>query len=191
VNPFQKVSGGWTWLASRSGHWKVVVGAVVGLAFLVGMWRFSASPPAPINYIEAPVVQDATPGGTPIAESTATTRAPCRNPFGTEALPFDLTPDAERMIGADPTGTKTDPCVAQDLAWELLLATPVESANAAGKVCAARLFTEPAAEGPGGVLRITFDVAKGTQLLDCTAKAQSEVQVPEGGRLPTVPVGGQ
>jgi hypothetical protein len=181
-----------SFLRGRSKQWWWTVGGIAAIAVLIFLFRTGRG--LLIDYAEAgrPVnvsqTVDATPGGTPVNDqSTATTGVPCRNPFGVEGFPFELTADAERMIGADPTGTMTDPCAAQDLAFALLAAVPPESAGAAGKVCAARLWTVPAPDGqPGGQLELTFDAGKGTPLVDCTAAGQGQVQVPEGGRLPTV-----
>lgn len=178
-------------LQGRSKQWWWAVGGVAALAVAAFLFRTGrdlmldyAEAGRPINYTETASM---TAGGTPVATTVAPVQQPCRNPFGVEGFPFELTPDAERMIGADPSGTMTDPCAAQDLGFALLAVVPPEDVAAGGKVCAARLWTVPAPDGqPGGRLELTFDAAKGTPLVDCSAEGQGQLQVPDGGRLPTV-----
>lgn len=196
MNPFKSVAGVWGQLNQRSNHWKAVVGVLAALVLAVGMWRFTGKDGDQVVYVTPPAAQDQTPGGTPVNDqqvaqpSCSAGRDPLsgaeRTLFG-DVVPFVLSAEAERMIGVDPaTMSQVDPCAQLDLAFDLLFAVPPQSADSAGKVCAARLFADRRPGMFGGVLELTFEPGKGVPLLDCSARTAGQVQVPEGGRLPTV-----
>jgi hypothetical protein len=182
VNPLANVANARRWFNGRSRQWWVTVGAVAGLVavVVVATWLRGLA----LDYAEASrplTIEEAPAQPAPVREAAPTAGPACANPFG-DAIPYELSPDARRMIGgtlerpADP-----NPCVAFEVAWRLLLAVPPTDVRAGDKLCAARLTTLP-----DTTLDVTFDPAQGAPLVDCTTRAGQTAQVPAGGQLPTV-----